>query len=279
MEKLQVLIDLLTKGRNLHISVLDLKGILDHPLSKIEFSNIIHSKKFCQIAKSTEQGYRYCLCHKSYANIKAITEKRPFAGSCIYGLFESAVPVTVGDEVAAIVYVGNAIADPKKTEKQIAKTCRKTGVPPDLLLKETKNCERVENPEEMERIGQIVADYILLLHEKSPKTQPKFHWLTSLLIHHAQKTESFDQTLKDLARLYQKNEKYLGRRFKKEVGVSFHEYCMDIRLKKAASLLRESNEKIIEIALQCGFDNVSYFNRSFRKKYGISPGEYRKEKV
>ena len=53
MQNLQVLIDMLTKGRKLHISILDLNGILNTPSTRICFENVIHSKRFCDIAKST----------------------------------------------------------------------------------------------------------------------------------------------------------------------------------------------------------------------------------
>ena len=50
MQNLQVLIDMLTKGRKLHISILDLNGILNTPSTRVCFENVIHSKKICDIA-------------------------------------------------------------------------------------------------------------------------------------------------------------------------------------------------------------------------------------
>lgn len=51
MQNLQVMIDQLTKGRHLHISILDLTGILNNTMTEISFKNVIHSKRFCDIAK------------------------------------------------------------------------------------------------------------------------------------------------------------------------------------------------------------------------------------
>ena len=82
-------------------------------------------------------------------------------------------------------------------------------------------------------------------------------------------------SLKELATTYQKNEKYLGRLFQKELGTSFHEYLMQLRLHKAESLLLQGRDNIIDIAFDCGFNNISYFNRSFKKKHGMTPKEYR----
>ena len=111
MQDLQFIIDMLSKNRKLHISILDVSGILTTPATKIELKNVIHSKKFCDIAKSTKKGYRICLYCKRLANEKAIVHKKPFCGHCIYGLCEAAVPVIIGGSVAAIVYVGNAVTD------------------------------------------------------------------------------------------------------------------------------------------------------------------------
>ncbi len=104
------------------------------------------------------------------------------------------------------------------------------------------------------------------------------HWLVSLMKQHADKMYSTNLSLKEIALTYQKNEKYLGRLFKKETGVGFNEYCTQKRLKKAESLLIQSDAKIIDIALDCGFNNVSYFNRLFKKKHGTSPKTYRAAK-
>ena len=85
-------------------------------------------------------------------------------------------------------------------------------------------------------------------------------------------------TISELSATYRKNEKYLGRLFKREIGLSFGDYVLSKRLKKAEKLLKTPDEKIIEIALECGFDNISYFNRVFKNKNGMSPGDYRKNK-
>lgn len=66
----------------------------------------------------------------------------------------------------------------------------------------------------------------------------------------------------------------MGRLFIKEMHMSFHEYCLLLKLQKAEALLLGTKDKIIDIALACGFDNISYFNRTFKKQYGMSPSEY-----
>ena len=274
MQNLQVLIDMLTKGRKLHISILDLNGILNTPSTRICFENVIHSKKICDIAKSTEKGYRACLHCKSLANAKAITLKKPFCGHCIYGIYEAVMPVIIGEKVVAIVYVGNAIVDIDHTQSRIKKVCQRTGVDRKMLSEQTQNCEFSNTPDEFLRIAEIVCDYITMLYIKEPKVSTSMHWLVFALKQHADCMYCFNPTLKDLSAIYHKNEKYMGRLFKNEMQISFHEYCLLLKLKKAESLLLGTTDKILDIALECGFDNISYFNKAFKKRYGMSPSEY-----
>lgn len=275
MQKLQVLIDQLTKDRHLHINILDLSGILNTPMTEIAFQNVIHSKRFCDIAKSTDKGYRTCLRCKMLVNRKAIQEKTPFVGYCVYGLYEAVFPVVMNETVCAVIYVGNAIVDKPKTKEKIEKACRYTGANPDNLNEETNQCYYVEDSGELLQIAELVADYLKLLYEHTPLKKKELHWMVSLMKCLADEMYCSNISLKELAITYQKNEKYLGRLFQKEMGISFHDYLMRLRLHKAESLLLQSKDKIIDIAFDCGFNTVSYFNRTFKKKHGVTPGEYR----
>jgi signal transduction histidine kinase/DNA-binding response OmpR family regulator/ligand-binding sensor domain-containing protein len=54
------------------------------------------------------------------------------------------------------------------------------------------------------------------------------------------------------------------------------EFIRTLRLKRAASLLSQNFGNITQVSLEVGFNNLSYFNKSFRKLFGVSPGEYMK---
>ncbi len=59
------------------------------------------------------------------------------------------------------------------------------------------------------------------------------------------------------------------------MGSSFIEYLNDYRLTMAERMLRSSDDSVLEIAGKSGFENLSYFNRMFKRKYGCSPGKWR----
>ncbi|RQW63031.1 AraC family transcriptional regulator [Vibrio viridaestus] len=70
---------------------------------------------------------------------------------------------------------------------------------------------------------------------------------------------------------------YFSRTFHHLLGISFRDYLCRKRIALAKRLLIEQpNTKIAIVALQCGYKDLSYFNRIFKKKVGTSPGEYKK---
>ena len=64
--------------------------------------------------------------------------------------------------------------------------------------------------------------------------------------------------------------------FKKYLNTSPTKYIDDIRLKYARNMVLHTNMTILEIAYECGFENMGYFHKLFKTKFGTSPGELRK---
>jgi AraC-like DNA-binding protein len=65
----------------------------------------------------------------------------------------------------------------------------------------------------------------------------------------------------------------------KDEGTTFTEFVLEARLRRAHRLLnnpRKISQPINAIALECGFGDLSYFNQSFRRRYGATPTEVRK---
>jgi AraC-like DNA-binding protein len=63
-----------------------------------------------------------------------------------------------------------------------------------------------------------------------------------------------------------------------DTGSSFTERVTELRLQKARAMLlgdRYATLKVSDLALSCGFNEVSYFHRCFRRRFGISPAQFR----
>ena len=70
---------------------------------------------------------------------------------------------------------------------------------------------------------------------------------------------------------------HFRRIFKEITGLPPQQYLLQMRLSKAAELLKNTSAPVKEIAALSGWENVFYFSRLFRRKYYISPLQYRKE--
>lgn len=69
---------------------------------------------------------------------------------------------------------------------------------------------------------------------------------------------------------------YLHRLFTGLIGKTPLEYITHTRIKKAKDELQNSNKTVFELAIECGFENTSYFSNVFKKHTGYSPSQYRK---
>jgi two-component system response regulator YesN len=81
--------------------------------------------------------------------------------------------------------------------------------------------------------------------------------------------------LQDIARQFHMNSAYLGQLFRKETGRSFSDYLNEKRIEAAKGLLKRTQLKISDIALQVGFSNTDYFIDKFKGKVGSSPSVYK----
>ncbi|MFA7345681.1 MAG: AraC family transcriptional regulator [Terrimicrobiaceae bacterium] len=79
----------------------------------------------------------------------------------------------------------------------------------------------------------------------------------------------------DLARLAGLSTDYFTRQFKHSFGVSPREWMVRQRLRQAAGLLAETDERISEIALRLGYPDVFLFSRQFKAGFGSSPQHWR----
>lgn len=82
-------------------------------------------------------------------------------------------------------------------------------------------------------------------------------------------------TLETLARLAGLSRSYLCRAFKAYTGKTVFEYLLDRRVQAAMVRLRSGNEKVLAVALECGFGDAAFFNRTFRARVGVTPTAYR----
>ena len=90
--------------------------------------------------------------------------------------------------------------------------------------------------------------------------------------HYEQKIE-----LEDIAKIGGYNVNYTSQFFKRQLGVSFLEYLLRLRLREATVRLANSEDGVAHIASSCGFADIKAFNVAFKKHFHTTPSEYRKQ--
>lgn len=82
-------------------------------------------------------------------------------------------------------------------------------------------------------------------------------------------------SLAELASTARMSRYQLSRMFRKHVGTCLRDYVRDVRLERACELLARSRQSITTTAIECGFYDLSHFDRIFRRRFGMTPREFR----
>lgn len=82
-------------------------------------------------------------------------------------------------------------------------------------------------------------------------------------------------TLSELSAHFHLSEKYISRYFKEHFHLTLSQYLNYLRLSHAKHLLETTSLPVTEVALQSGFSNISYFIRTFKESFGVTPLKYR----
>lgn len=264
---LQDLIEALETGNRYHISIVFLNKYGNEKMI-LKTEHIIHATPFCDAVKLKPRGLdRYMRC-KSLTVERIYRTGKPFGGLCINGVYEYCHPVIMKDEVCCIIYIGNILRERETF-------CEKNNLSRQDPLLDT--LEPGMEEEECRKIAGILDSYIRMLLTAYPESgrelarDPTVQAVKGYLDYYFFQ----DVSLRQLAVLYHYNAKYLGRLFKKEVGVSFSDYLNEKRLEFGRERLLRSDESVLDISMRAGFNNVTYFNRLFKRRYGVTPTEYR----
>ena len=122
--------------------------------------------------------------------------------------------------------------------------------------------------------------FLLLSHRQKKSTSPALQTKSlekiKTILKYVEEHYADHITIDDMAAITFYSKSHFMKFFNFYMGTGFIEYLNDYRLTIAERLLRTSDATVLEIAEKSGFDNLSYFNRMFKRKYGQSPGKQRK---
>lgn len=121
----------------------------------------------------------------------------------------------------------------------------------------------------------ILYKYDLIVKNKSTFLSSDATIKIKNILNYIQKNYMHDLSIKDIALTCNFSEYHFMRFFKKHIGMTCIEYINTYRLEVASKLLDTTDQSIMDIAFEVGFNNVSYFNKIFKNKYKLTPKEFR----
>ena len=92
-------------------------------------------------------------------------------------------------------------------------------------------------------------------------------------------SDFMELSVSDLAPMMSCSPRHLNRLFRAELGASFREKQIELRMAKACELLSTSNAKVVEVALESGYQSSSVFSELFKRHFGVSPGQWRRQRL
>lgn len=148
----------------------------------------------------------------------------------------------------------------------------------------TKEALGVELNEKLKKVKNIIQfkDCLLLMSKKIfeyTREKNANHASDSILkvVEYIKENLHEDLSLQYMADMISLTPPYFSKLFKDETGVNFIDFLTEERMKKARELLTTTNMNIDQITEKVGFSSSSYFIRQFKRKYGLTPGQYKQQ--
>lgn len=109
-----------------------------------------------------------------------------------------------------------------------------------------------------------------------PSRPPKELERTRQILKYMEQHYSESLSIEEVSRACGMSQSHFMKFFKKTMGLPFTAYLNDYRLTMASRLLLSSEDSVLTVAGETGFNNLSYFNRIFKEKFGMTPREFRR---
>ncbi|MEN6314374.1 MAG: response regulator [Clostridiaceae bacterium] len=141
------------------------------------------------------------------------------------------------------------------------------------------NKEHISNAETADQFIELVSELLKSIFALL-KTEYKANYRDEIrsIIQFINNNYSKKITINMISKYANLNESYICRLFKNETGKSIMSYINEVRMDKAAALIKGKDMPIKNIACQVGIDDQFYFNKVFRKYFGVSPTDFRNSK-
>jgi AraC-like DNA-binding protein len=148
-----------------------------------------------------------------------------------------------------------------------------------IEIYEAKNDESVSKITTQVRTKIILLQFILEMWKKGFVIENDTSGRNTVekeMVSYIQQNFTGKISLREFGEQFHLSEKYISRYFKEHFHITLSQYVTYLRLEHAKQLLQDTDIPVTDVAMQSGYQNVSYFIRSFQKAYAVSPLKYRK---
>lgn len=145
------------------------------------------------------------------------------------------------------------------------------------LLNNEKRTSKLKNNALLFKIAEILFEFFTSDTKQGGYSVGQKRIFLDHAIQYIEENCSGELTLEQLAKECNYSTTYLSKIFKIELGINFYEYLTRCRLQKGIRELAMTTKKVATISFENGFSDVKSFNKAFRKHFGTTPSEYRKQ--
>ena len=270
LPEIKRMMDSFSEFSGLKVSLIDtrFRGLLTCGYQAGEYCSLLHRAQSCLTS---------CLQSNTEAFMRAKETKEPYIFRCPFGFVEVVVPIVENETVYGFLIAGPIL---EQSEGAI-----------DLLMSQAEQYGACDNREEVLQATEklryysadqtrafcdmliLLASYIL----QSGEMRTSYKTVGQLTKDYIKRNLSKKITLSELSMHIHCSTVTVTQHFRHEFGISVMEYIAEKRQKLAIKLLCETNLTVAEIASRCAFCDAEYFSKCFKKQYGVTPREYRKQ--
>jgi len=192
--------------------------------------------------------------------------------SCFSLSLEQFYPLFESGEICLLDGIANGFRSSKiyPAGSAVAQEChrRLSRVPSESGLDQRSSLLQVAT-------GILAHEFKMAKGERAAFVRPEQH--VAQMFTELTSLELINLSVVELAKKFGCSRRHLNRLFHLQFGVSFSALRMEMRMLRSVTLLRDPEAKIIRVAEDCGFNQVGLFNICFKRRFGTSPGQWRKQ--
>lgn len=268
----------------------DFVGFLNwsSPLKEVLRPYTRHASSYCYLIKSNIMAFHRCIDCVNILQRRCRRERMPFWTTCCFGVVEFNIPIWAQEVPIGVISVGCFCHEGQALRERLDKLSQQYGFERTMLdmVYEESLCMAKCDTEELLELFGFISEYIAnvcepyLTHKRiayrydnTPDTS--FEKIHAYIL---QEFTDSSISLEKIAKACNYSTSSVSHLFHDNLHMNIRKYINQLRVSKAEKLLR-NGKSIVAVAMECGFNDPSYFANTFSSVMGVSPSEYQKQRL